>query len=365
MKVMTILGTRPEIIRLSRIIPVLNRLSDHVVVHTGQNYEHSLNKIFFAELGLRPPEYMLKCKADTLMGQVGAILTECERVLAHERPDRLLVLGDTNSALSAMVAKRLGIPVFHMEAGNRCYDDRVPEEINRRVVDHCSDILLPYTERSRANLLREGIAGHRIFVIGNPIFEVLEHYAGRINQSLALKTLGLEPGGYFLVTLHRAENVDTGERLTKFFEAFRLLQGKFKIPLVLSLHPRTHSRLNKPGQTINSSGVMAVEPLGLFDFVFLEKNALCVLSDSGTVQEECSIFKIPNVTLRDVTERPETLEAGSNIIAGCEPCSVLRAVETVLGHNSDWAPPPEYLAGNVSHKVTKILLGEYWKGERV
>ncbi len=359
MKVMTVLGTRPEIIRLSRVIPLLDRLCRHVVVHTGQNYEPSLNQVFFEELDLRWPDYLLGCRAETLMGQIGDILVECERVMMSEKPDRLLLLGDTNSALSAIVAKRMGIPVFHMEAGNRCYDDRVPEEVNRRIVDHCSDILLPYTERSRANLLREGIQEQRIFVTGNPIMEVLEYYAHRIEESKVLKSLGLEVNKYFLITLHRAENVDVEERLLKFMEAFALLYDEYSIPVICSLHPRTCSQLKKRGLNPDRRGVRAVDPLGFFDFVHLEKNALCVLSDSGTVQEECCILKVPSVILRDVTERPETIEAGSSIIAGCKPEAILNSVKTVLSQSFNWNPPSEYLIKNVSAKIAKIILGEH------
>ena len=355
MKVMTVLGTRPEIIRLSRIIPLLDQLCNHLVVHTGQNFDRTLNENFFEELNLRLPDYVLHCQSESLMGQIGSILAECERVMMAEKPDRLLVLGDTNSALSAMAAKRMGIPVFHMEAGNRCYDDRVPEEVNRRIVDHCSDLLLPYTERSRANLLREGIAGNRIYVTGNPILEVLEFYASCIEESQAIMNLGLEAGRYFLVTLHRAENVDVHARLSKFIEAFRLLHAEYKMPVICSLHPRTRSQLTKQGKAM--AGVRAIEPLGLFDFVRLEKNARCVLSDSGTVQEECCLFRIPNVTLRNVTERPETVEAGSNLVAGCEPESVLHAVRAVLSQSCDWDPPSEYMTKNVSKTVVKIILG--------
>ena len=358
MKIMTILGTRPEIIRLSRIIPNLDNLCDHILVHTGQNFDRTLSDIFFTELKLRPPDYLLDCRALTLMGQIGEILSGCEQVMLKEKPDRLLILGDTNSALAAMVAKRLRIPVSHMEAGNRCYDDRVPEEINRRVVDHCSDILMPYTERSRANLLREGIDGKRIYVTGNPIREVLNHYAGRIEQSQALQTIGVAAKGYFLVTLHRAENVDDEERLEKFITALHRLYADYEMPVICSLHPRTRSQLERQSRSLDGTGIQVVEPLGLFDFVFLEQNAFCVLSDSGTVQEECCLYKIPNVTLRDVTERPETLESGSNLIAGCEPEAILRAVRTVLSLGWDWESPAEYMVPNVSRKVVKILLGE-------
>ncbi len=357
MKVMTILGTRPEIIRLSRIIPLLDGLCEHVLVHTGQNYDRRLHDIFFEELGVRRPDHLLGCKSETPMQQVGAILAECEKVILKERPDRLLLLGDTNSALSAIAAKRLGIPVFHMEAGNRCYDDRVPEEVNRRIIDHCSDVLMPYTERSRANLLREGIEGRRIYVTGNPIKEVLDHYAGRIDASPARKDLSLEKGRYFLVTLHRAENVDIEKRLAGFIEAFHLLNKEYGVPVICSLHPRTRSQLQRQGKMLEGAGVRAVDPLGLFDFVHLEQRAMCVLTDSGTVQEECCIFKVPNVTIRDVTERPETVEAGSNILSGAAPDSILSCVKTALKNRCDWNPPPEYMVGDVGSTVVKIILG--------
>ncbi len=359
MKIMTILGTRPEIIRLSLVIPKLDKLCQHVFVYTGQNFELYLSEIFFSELELRPPNYILNCKSDSTMGQLAAILQECEKVILKEMPDRLLVLGDTNSALSSIAAKRLGIPVFHMEAGNRCYDDRVPEEINRRIVDHCSDILMPYTERSRFNLLREGIPGHRIYVTGNPIYEVLEHYSDKIENSMILQKFGVNPGGYFLVTLHRAENVDIKYRLLKFIEAFHRLYGEYGIPVLCSLHPRTRSQLEKHGIRMDTQGIRTFEPLGLFDFVCFEKNAACVLTDSGTVQEECCILGVPNVTLRDVTERPETVEAGSNLITGCEPDDVIKSVEVVLNEKYNWKQPQEYMVGNVSGTVTKIILSRH------
>jgi len=356
MKIMTILGTRPEIIRLSRVIPLLDRICEHVLVHTGQNYEPYLNDIFFAELGVRLPDYVLNCQSGSSMEQIGTILAQCDKVISLESPDRLLILGDTNSALSAIVAKRMGIPVFHMEAGNRCYDGRVPEEVNRRIVDHCSDILLPYTERSRANLLKEGIPGHNIYVTGNPIWEVLEYYRDDIQNSKALNKLNLIPNNYFLVTLHRAENVDVPQHLSNFIDALHLLHKEYGIPVICSLHPRTRSQLLKNNKELAGRGIIAVEPLGLFDFVSLEKQALCVLSDSGTVQEECCIFKIPNIILRDVTERPETLECGSSIISGCEPDLILSAVKAVLMQSCNWEPPPEYLVDQVSSTVVKIIL---------
>lgn len=358
MKVLTVIGTRPEIIRLSRIIPILDQNCQHVLMHTGQNYIKSLNQIFFEQLGVRVPDYMFECKAETLMGQVSQILIDVEKVILTEQPNRILLLGDTNSALAAIVAKRMRIPVFHMEAGNRCYDDNVPEEVNRRLIDHCSDTLLPYTERSRANLIKEGIASNRIFVTGNPIAEVLQYYEYQIRQSNILEQLNIIPKNYFLVTLHRAENVDDVRRLESFFEAFIRLKQKYKIPIIFSVHPRTRSQIEKTQIIINWDGLISLEPIGLFDFVELEKNAACVLSDSGTVQEECCILKVPSVTLRDVTERPETVETGSNVLTGCNPNDILRSVDLVLNETCEWSPPNEYLKKNVSQTVAKIVLGK-------
>ena len=279
-------------------------------------------------------------------------------MLIAERPDRLLILGDTNSALSSIVAKRLGIPVYHMEAGNRCYDDRVPEEVNRRIADHSSDVLMPYTERSRANLLREGIEGRRIFVTGNPILEVVEHYESQISSSKILERLGIEEKKFFLVTMHRAENVDTEERLRSLIEGLVRVQKEYGLPVICSTHPRTRGVMERFGVDESVREQIRFEPpFGLFDFIALERNAFCVLSDSGTVQEECAIFKVPNVTIRDVTERPETLECGSNILSGADPDSVLRCVRTVVERKSDWTAPPEYLVRNVSDTVIKIVLG--------
>jgi len=353
---MTILGTRPEIIRLSRIIEKLDGLCDHVLVHTGQNYDPNLNEIFFQQMGVRAPNLYLNAKG-TFGEQIGTILTHSEQIMLSEKPDKFLVLGDTNSALAAFVAKRLGIPVYHMEAGNRCYDDRVPEEVNRRVIDHSSDILMPYTERSRQNLLREGIPGKRVYVTGNPILEVISHHAKQIAESNIHKTLDIKTGAYFLVTLHRAENVDDESRLRQFATAFEHLHRQFKLPVIVSTHPRTRNKLQSFGINMENPNIRLLEPFGFFDFIALEQKAHCVLSDSGTVQEECAIFKVPNVTLRDVTERPETLECGSNILSGSNPDQILLCVATVLSRPADWTPPIEYLAKDVSRTVIKLLMG--------
>jgi UDP-N-acetylglucosamine 2-epimerase (non-hydrolysing) len=355
-KVVTLLGTRPEIIRLSRIIPKLDALCEHVLVNTGQNFDPKLSDVFFEQLGVRAADRFLNAKGATAFEQIGKILTGVEAFLQEIRPDRLLILGDTNSGLSAVVAKRMGIPVFHMEAGNRCFDDRVPEEVNRRVIDHSSDVLMPYTERSRANLLREGIASDRIFVTGNPILEVIQHHDAAIARSRILEELEVDAGGYFLVTLHRAENVDLEARLRAFVEALADLAATYDLPVIVSTHPRLRHHIEKSG-LVESGRVRFLPPFGFFDFVHLEKRAKCVLSDSGTVQEECAIFGMPNVTLRDVTERPETLECGSNILSGDEPASIMRAVRLVLQGDVTWHAPPEYMVKNVSDTVVRIVTG--------
>ena len=357
MKITTILGTRPEIIRLSLIIEKLDRLCDHVLVHTGQNYDVNLKGVFFQQLGVRQPDHLLDVRGDSFGEQIGKIISASEKVLLSEKPDRLLVLGDTNSSLAAIVAKRMGIPVYHMEAGNRCYDDRVPEEVNRRLIDHSSDVLMPYTERSRANLLREGIEGNRIYVTGNPIFEVIQHYDTAIRKSSILRKLRLESGKYFLVTMHREENVDIEDRLRSLTQALLLLNKEYKVPIICSLHPRTKNRMQRFDVGVKSKQIVLHAPFGFFDFIALERNAFCVLSDSGTVQEECCIFRVANVTIRDVTERPETIECGSNMLSGADPDNILRCVRVVLDQKVNWTVPPEYLVPAVSATVTKILAG--------
>jgi len=357
MKILTVLGTRPEIIRLSVVIEKLDKLCDHVLVHTGQNFDPNLSDIFFKELKVRKPDHYLGIKGGTFGQQAGQILEKVDKVLAVEKPDRLLILGDTNSGLSAILAKRRGIPVFHMEAGNRCYDDRVPEEVNRRVIDHASDILMPYTERGRLNLLKEGIAGQRIFVTGNPILEVINRFDPKIAKSQIHKKLGLKKKKYYLVTMHRAENVDLKPRLENLLEALDRVQKQYKLPLILSLHPHTRQKIEQFVLKLSNPDIRLIDPPGFFSFVALERNAFCVLSDSGTVQEECCIFKVPNVTIRDTTERPETIECGSNILSGEEPESVLRCVKNVLADPPNWQPPIEYLVTNVSDMVLKIVMG--------
>jgi UDP-N-acetylglucosamine 2-epimerase (non-hydrolysing) len=357
MKVATLFGTRPEIIRLSQIVPQLDRHCQHTLIHTGQNYDPALSDIFFDELGLRQPDIHLGVQAQCFAEQIGQILQRTAQVFDQLEPARLLVLGDTNSGLAALVAARMGIDVYHLEAGNRCFDDRVPEEINRRVIDHCSNVLMPYTNRSKEHLLREGIEWRRIFVVGNPIYSVLKAHDARIEASTIMDRMGLLRGDYFLATLHRAENVDDRGRLKELLEGLSLVADTFQVPVVVSLHPRTADRIARNSLRASSSRVRLVDALGFIDFVKLEVGARCVLTDSGTVQEECCIAHVPNVTIRDVTERPETLDCGSNILTGAEPRAMLRAVEIVLAADRDWTPPPEYVQTNVASTVVKVVLG--------
>ncbi len=357
MKVLTVLGTRPEIIRLSRVMEKLDELCDHKMVHTGQNFDPNLSDVFFQQLRVRNPDYNLGITGETFGQQVGKMLAAVDEVFHKEKPDALLILGDTNSGLCAFIAKRMGIRVYHMEAGNRCYDDRVPEEVNRRIIDHSSTVLMPYTQRSKENLLREGIPNNRIFVTGNPILEVINHYGSEIQASEIHGKLGIEKGKFILATIHRAENVDIEERLRWLTEALEQVQQEYNLPVICSLHPRTKSKMQQFGLGRKNERVLFMEPLGLFDFIALERTAFCVLSDSGTVQEECCIFHTPNVTLRDVTERPETIDCGSNILSGAEPQSVLRCMKVVTSRCPDWQAPAEYLAENVSDTVVKIVTG--------
>ena len=362
MKIMTVLGTRPEIIRLSRIIPALDEHlaadgGQHLLVHTGQNYDERLSGLFFRQLGVRGPDVELGIKAGGIGEQIGRILARSEELILKERPDRLLILGDTNSGLTALIARRFGIPVYHMEAGNRCFDDRVPEEVNRRVIDHCSTVLMPYTERSRQNLLREGIAGQNIYVTGNPINEVIGAYGEQIAASGILDELELEAGKYFAVTMHRAENVDNPQRLRSLIDALARLHEIHGHPVVCSFHPRTRAKVKQFDVDIARAGLRFLEPLGFFDFVRLEQSAFCLLSDSGTVQEEACLFGVPNVTIRDVTERPETIECGSNVLASCDTETIVRLVDLVTRQVPEWPCPPEYLVENVTDVVLRIVLG--------
>jgi UDP-N-acetylglucosamine 2-epimerase (non-hydrolysing) len=354
-KILTIVGTRPEIIRLSVILSKLDILcKKHIIVHTGQNYDKNLNDVFFNELKLRRPDYYLNAKG-SLSEQMASIWTGMESVLEKEHPDKILVLGDTNSSLGAVIAKRMGFPIYHMEAGNRCFSDLVPEEINRRIIDHSSDVLLPYTERSRMNLIKEGIDVNKIYVTGNPIYEVIKKYEKEINKYAVEE---IHKRKYFLVTLHRAETVSIKEKLEKILQALDLIQKNYNIPIYFSLHPHTRNKMIEFNLKINNPNIYLDDPYGFFKFSALEKDALCVLSDSGTVCEETSIFGVPCVTLRDVTERPETLECGSNILSGVDIDNILVCTKLAIENKGHWLPPIEYTKNNVSDTVIKILFSK-------
>lgn len=356
MKILTILGTRPEIIRLSLIIKELDRINiKNITVHTGQNYDSKLSDIFFKDLDLRKPDYYLGIKEDKVGAQIGKIIEKAEEIILKEKPDLLLILGDTNSALSAISAARHSVPILHLEAGNRCFDWRVPEEKNRVIIDHISDWLVPYTERSKENLIKEGISSEFIFVSGNPIREVLEYFKDKIEESNVLNKLKIKEKDYFLITAHREENVDDPDILNVIIKGLNLVAVKFKKDLIFSVHPRTKSKLSKSKIKL-SKNIRVSEPFGFFDFVKLEKNALAVITDSGTVQEECSILKTPTVTIRETTERPETVECGSNILSGTSDSEkIFETVNQMLKINNDWISPYENDL-NVSNKITKFLL---------
>lgn len=354
---MTIFGTRPEIIRLSLVMKMLDQYCEQITVHTGQNFQETLSDIFIKDLDVRTPDEHFGIKSKSFAEQIGKILIKTDEVIEKHRPDRILILGDTNSALSAIVAARKGIPVYHMEAGNRCYDDRVPEEVNRRIIDHSSTILMPYSERSKDNLVREGVERERIFVTGNPIKEVLDSFNPQVEESDALNKFDVKPFEYFLATIHRAENVDEEERLIQIFKGFEQVVEKFGKKMLISVHPRTAEKLIRFSLKPETEKIKLLRPLGFFDFVKLEKNALAVLTDSGTVQEECAIFGVPNVTVRDVTERPETIECGSNIVSGADTGMIIKATEIAISQPANWTAPKEYLAENVAQTVSKIVLG--------
>lgn len=358
MKIMTILGTRPEIIRLSLIIDKLDQLADrHVVVHTGQNHNRNLSDIFFEQMGIRQPDRQLHLSSHSLGQQLGEIFAKVEQTICAEKPDKILLLGDTNSALCAILGERMGIPVYHMEAGNRCYDTAVPEEINRKIIDSISSYNLPYTQLSRENLLKEGIPSKRIWVSGNPIYEVLTHYGQQIDESDILHRNKLKKDEYILVTSHRAENVDHLGKLQAIIDGLELIAKRYRIPVVCSIHPRTLDRLNHFGLKINDPHIKLCEPFGFFDFVKLQKHAACVITDSGTVQEESCIVGVPSVTIRQSTERPETLLCGSNTLSGLDANRIADCVDLMIKHRFAWTHPEGYIDPNVSTKVVNFLLG--------
>lgn len=360
MKVMTVIGTRPEIIRLSRVMAALDIYTDHKIVHTGQNYDRELNEIFFKDLDIRQPDVFLNVDARSLGSVLGNILISIESVFLEQRPDAVLILGDTNSAIAAIMAKRMKIPTYHMEAGNRCFDANVPEETNRKIVDHISDFNLVYTEHARRHLLSEGLPHRRIYLTGSPMREVLDHYRAKIDSSDALSRLGLNSKRFILVSIHREENVDNKQNLQKLLEALDGLHKQYNFPVVISTHPRTRKRIEALEGYKPSKGLQFLKPFGFLDYNKLQMQSFCVVSDSGTISEDSSILGFPAITARNAMERPEALDTGSIILSGLEPDAVVRAVEVVTDQFKRGlraAIPNDYTITNTSQRVVNLILG--------
>jgi UDP-N-acetyl-L-fucosamine synthase len=376
LKVMTILGTRPEIIRLSRVIAKLDEFSTHRLVHTGQNYDFELNEIFFRDLQIRKPDHFLGAGGGSLGETLGKILIESERVLKSERPDAVLVLGDTNSAISAIMARRLKIPVYHMEAGNRSFDRNVPEETNRKIVDHIADFNLVYTEHARRHLLSEGIAHRRIYLTGSPMREVLDHYQPNILASTVIQDINLVSGAYFIVSMHREENVDNHQRLSSLQQTLNALADEYDMPVIVSTHPRTRKRMDALRNITHHDKVRYLKPFGFHDYNCLQKNAFCAISDSGTIAEESSILGFPAITPRDAIERPEAIDVGCIAATGLDTNTILSAVEFATktfkkraSQNLAQAVPEDYTVTNTSDRVVSLILStaklsNQWDGIR-
>jgi UDP-N-acetylglucosamine 2-epimerase len=359
MKVMTIVGTRPELIRLSRIIPLFDQIFDHVLVHTGQNYDFELNEIFFRDLEIRKPDHFLNAAGSTPAETIAQTIERSDKIFDLVKPDAVLILGDTNSGLCVIPAKRRHIPIFHMEAGNRCFDFRVPEEINRRVIDHLSDINLPYTENARRNLLSEGLPKDQIFVTGSPQFEVIQHFSSQISNSDVLNSLNLETKNYFVASFHREENVDSESRLGLLISSLNAIAEKYDKSIILSVHPRTRTRLNAISTPIDER-IIDLKPFGFFDYTKLQQNSICTLSDSGTITEESSMLNFPAITLRDTHERQEGTDVGTLVMSGIDPDSVLGAIRLAIESHKHMGITPcpiEYGVKSVSWTVAKIVQG--------
>ena len=373
LKVITIVGTRPEIIRLSRVMPLLDKYLDHITVHTGQNYDYELNEVFYKDLELRKPDYYLGVDTSSLGHVLGETLIKIEEIFIKEKPDACLILGDTNASIAGIIAKRMKIPIYHMEAGNRSFDFNVPEEINRRIIDHTADFNLVYTENSRRHLLSEGLQHKRIYVTGSPMFEVLNFYKDKIMQSKILDELKLEKGKYFIVSVHREENVDNPENLKKIIEILNRLAEEYKLPVIISTHPRTRKRIESLDPSLithlsrrsetkaDHSLLRFLKPFGFHDYNFLQLNAKCAISDSGTISEESSMLGFPAVTLRQSMERPEAIDAGSIILTGLDPEIVLDSVKVAIEEtrlpSTGYRLPDNYNVANTSWRVLKIILG--------
>ncbi len=368
LKVITVVGTRPEIIRLSCVIPLLDKYTNHILVHTGQNYDYELNQIFFEDLELRQPDYYLNVNISSLGYVLGETLIKIEEILEKEKPDAMLILGDTNASIAAIMSKRKHIPIYHLEAGNRSFDNNVPEEINRKMIDHIADFNLVYTENSRRHLLSEGLPHRRIYVTGSPMFEVLQHYLPKIKQSNILETLNLKPQKYFLISVHREENVDYPENLQKISIVLNTLAEQYSYPIIVSTHPRTRNRLeNLEGFKFNSL-IQFLKPFSFTDYNFLQMNSACVISDSGTISEESAILKFPAITIRNSMERPEAIDAGTIILSGFDPDIVLDSIKVAIEEGAKYTKIcPEYEIDNCSMRVLKLILGtaklhKQWSG---
>ena len=360
LKVLTILGTRPEIIRLSRTMAALDQYTDHQIAHTGQNYDYELNQIFFDDLEIRKPDHFMGVDTSSLGNVLGGTLIESEKVLLDVMPDAVVILGDTNSALAGIMARRMKIPLYHMEAGNRCFDFNVPEETNRRIIDHVSDFNLVYTEHARRHLLAEGIPHRRIYVTGSPMNEVLTHYSAKIEASNAVEELGVQNKKYILVSMHRQENVDYQEPLTELVNALKMLADKFDMPVIVSTHPRTKKRLDQFGLGVDAARVRFMKPFGFCDYNKLQKESFCVVSDSGTISEESSMLGFPAVTIRNALERPEAMDTGSITLTGTNSNRILDCVTAVTDQvaNGQFAPVPvDYQVPNTSQRVLQLILG--------
>lgn len=357
LKLMTIVGTRPEIIKMSEIIKRCDKYFDHILVHTGQNFDYTLNEVFFEELGLRAPDFYLGVIGENLGQTMGNVISKSYELLVEQKPDAIMVLGDTNSCLCVISAKRLKIPIFHMEAGNRCFDENLPEEINRRIVDHTSDVNLCYTEHARRYLNSEGVAKERTYVVGSPMAEVLSANIKGINNSKVLDTLGLEKGEYILLSAHREENIDNEANFIALMNAVNAMAEKYDMPVIYSTHPRSKKFIEQRGFKFHSN-VRSLKPFGFYDYNHLQQNAFCVVSDSGTIPEEASYFKFPAVSVRTSTERPEALDKGDFVIGGITTEQVLQAVDMAIEmtNNGDLGiTVPDYADKNVSMKVVKII----------
>ena len=372
MKVVTILGTRPEIIRISSVIALLEKHVNHILVHTGQNYDYELNEVFFKELGVKKPDYFMNVDTSSLGHVYGGIMIKAEEILKKEKPDAVLILGDTNSSIAAIIAKRLKIPIFHMEAGNRCFDQNVPEETNRRIIDHISDFNLCYTEHARRHLISEGLPHRRIYVTGSPMREVLSDNMEKIQASDVLERLTLEEKQYFLASIHREENVDRSESLANLIEALEKIAEEFDLPVVVSTHPRTRKRLEALGKKDISAKIKFMKPFGFLDYVKLQMHARCVISDSGTICEESSMLNFPAITVRNAIERPEAMDTGSIVVTGVDPDVILEAVKLQTSEDvlqREVYVPDDYKIENTSQRVVKLILGmaklsNLWSGIR-